>query len=262
MCYREILSKHKHASLGLLLTTDEEIGGFNGTRYVVESGLKPNILFLPDGGNNFNIIVSEKAPHHFVVEAKGEAGHASRAFELNNPINRIVNFYTEARTEFNSANSQKTWASTFEMTTIETDNKAKNRIPSMASASFSWRWPLEQIKFHNGRERILTIAKKHNCNIVLEEGWGEGTVVDKNDQYIKDWQKIIELHIGRKISFVQSHGASDARHFYNSKKYGTKNIIITSALTGGLHSNSEWVDVESLNTMIKSLMQYIENKTV
>jgi len=258
-CFHQILLNNKDASIALLLVTDEEVGGFNGAKYVIEQGLKPEILFLPDGGENFNIVLSEKAPHHITIEAKGIGGHASRAFELDNPLNRIFAFYEEAREKFNIADKKNTWASTFEMTTIECDNQSKNKIPSAAKATFSWRWPLEQIKFKIGRKEIIRIVKKNGCVVLAEEGWGEGTLIDEKNKYLQKWKKIIDSNLNKKAKFIQSHGASDARHFFNSKKFGTKNIIITSPICGGLHSDNEWIDINSLLTMGRSLVTFVNN---
>jgi len=259
-CYKQVLETNTDVSLALLLTTDEEVGGFNGARYVVESGLKPGILFLPDSSVNFDIVVSEKAPHHFTIEAKGEGGHASRAFEIDNPLNKILGFYEEVRREFHIATRKKSWASTFEIVAIATNNRSLNKVPSLATASFSWRWPLEHIKFEVGRRKILKIATKHSCKVVSEEGWGEGVMINKSASYVNKWKKIIEQNSGKKVSFTKVHGSSDARHFFNNGLYGTKNIIVTSAVTGGHHSQSEWVDVESLAILGKSLLQFINEQ--
>lgn len=257
-CYKQALKANKNISLALLLTTDEEIGGFNGAKHVVESGLKPNILFLPDGAVNFNIVTSEKAPHQFIVEAKGDGGHAAQAYRIDNPLNRIFGFYELTRREFNQATKQKPWASAYEMTSVETDSRSLNAIPSIVRASFSWRWPLEHINFEAGRKKILDAAELFSCKVVYEEGWGGGTLINTKDDYLKSWKKIAEKNLERKVKFVQKHGASDARHFFNSKKNGTKKMIITSAHAGAFHSPREWVDTDSLVILEKSLHEYIE----
>lgn len=260
-CFKNAISENPRADIALLLTTDEEVGGFNGARFVIESGLKPDIVFLPDGGEDFSVVDSEKAPHHFILKTTGPGGHASRAFKIDNPVNRISAFYQEVRKVFSVASSKKPWASTFEMTTIQTDNKSKNVIPMEVVASFSWRWPLEQIKFDLGRRKILAIAEKYQCKVILEEGWGEGTLIDKNSPDVKTWKKIIEKNLGRRIKFSQSHGASDARHFFNNKKYGSKNIIITSPKTGGHHTDTEWIAIDSLIMMGNALNEFIVQVT-
>ena len=85
-------------------------------------------------------------------------------------------------------------------------------------------------------------------------------MINKSASYVNKWKKIIEQNSGKKVSFTKVHGSSDARHFFNNGLYGTKNIIVTSAVTGGHHSQSEWVDVESLAILGKSLLQFINEQ--
>lgn len=109
-------------NVSLAFTSDEEIGGFKGARWLIEKvGLRPGIVFIPDGdlGRDFSITESQKAPHHFRVIATGPGGHASRAFEIDNPINHLIDAYMEVREKFNMANRQNDWASSFEMTTVQ-----------------------------------------------------------------------------------------------------------------------------------------------
>jgi succinyl-diaminopimelate desuccinylase len=256
--YKHSIETNKETDIALLLTTDEEVGGFNGSKFLVDSGLSPEVLFVPDADVDFDIVTSEKAPHHFVIQARGEGGHASRSFALDNPLNKIWGFYNEVRNIFHIATNKNSWASTFDMTTIKTDSKTKNMIPSFAEASFSWRWPLEQIDFETGRKKILKIAAKFNCEVVLEEGWGQGTVSSESNPYIALWKQTIEHQLGKKVSFTNVHGSSDARHFFNHSKNGTKNLIITSAVTGGHHSSTEWVNVDSLEILSKALIIFID----
>jgi succinyl-diaminopimelate desuccinylase len=257
-CYKHLLEVNKDASVALLLTTDEEVGGSNGSKYVVDSGLSPEVVFIPDAAVDFNVVTSEKAPHHFILRAQGKGGHASRSFEINNPLDRICDFYAEARKYFQLTTKNNNWASTFDMTTIKSDSDAKNSIPSVAEASFSWRWPLEHIDFETGRKQILKIASKHSCDVILEEGWGEGVTVSETNPYIVLWKKNIEQHLGRRVEFTKVHGSSDGRHFFNSKNSGSKNIVLTAANSGGHHSSFEWVDINSLVILAKALTDFID----
>ena len=99
--YKKWITEHNSSKgISLVLTSDEEVGGFNGTRYVIEQkGLKPSIVFIPDGEFSFNIVDSQKAPHHFHVRADSRdgGGHVSKAFKIDNPVNRILSVYSEMR---------------------------------------------------------------------------------------------------------------------------------------------------------------------
>jgi len=112
--------EHNSKGLGLLLTADEERGGFNGARYIIEKqNLKPKTVIIPDGEFNFDICYSQKAPHHFHVLAKAEGAHVAHAYRADNPINRVIGAYLEMRKKYAVATREHDWGSTFELTVIQ-----------------------------------------------------------------------------------------------------------------------------------------------
>ncbi|MFN3478434.1 MAG: M20/M25/M40 family metallo-hydrolase, partial [bacterium] len=71
------LSDRKYP-IGLILTTDEEVGSQNGVKYIVENkNVKSKLAVIPDGGENFKIITKGKGAFHFVVRSKGKSAHGS-----------------------------------------------------------------------------------------------------------------------------------------------------------------------------------------
>lgn len=88
-------------SLGLMLTTDEEIGGLNGVGYLLRTKkYSCKVAFVPDGGNNFKIITSEKGVIHFKLTAKGKSAHGSRPWIGENAIDKLIKAYQKLRKEF------------------------------------------------------------------------------------------------------------------------------------------------------------------
>lgn len=257
IAFRKYLEKDMDGSVGLFLTGDEEVGGFNGARYALEKGLRAKNVIIPDGSFDFDIVESQKAPHHFHVIAKGVGGHASLAFEIDNPVNRIISLYTEMRKKYSVATTKNDWHSTFEMTKIKTGFNSENSIPSSVDAWFSWRWPLEKFTFKEGVSDFEKLCKKYDCveikndllvdNEVLRasHGKGEGCVTDKDDPLIVLWKQTAETVLKRKVGYTVMHGSTDGRHFY---KFGSK-VITTSAISGKHHSDGEWVDLKSLEQL-------------
>lgn len=258
---REYLKKGENGKVGLFISGDEEVGGFNGARYALEQGLKCNLVFIPDGSFDFDIVESQKAPHHFHIKAKGVGGHASRAFEIDNPVNRIINVYTAMREKYSVATRDDNWHSTFELTTIKTGNNSENSIPSDVDAWFSWRWPLEDFGFEEGVEDLLLLCKQNNCELVVEgegkgHGMGEGCLTQREDSAVVMWKEIIEGVIGKEVGYANMHGATDGRHFY---KYGSK-VITTSAISGNHHAKEgEWVDIKSLEQLSQAIVLFLNS---
>jgi succinyl-diaminopimelate desuccinylase len=240
--------------VGLLLTSDEEVGGFDGARYVVEKeGLRPDVVFIPDGEFDFDIVESQKAPHHFHIQADGVGGHASRAYRIDNPLNRVIKLYQAMRTKYSLATLQNDWQSTFEMTVLETKNGSANKIPAEVEAWFSWRWPLEQFGFAEGVADMNRLAKEFDCQILPDgHGGGEGCLTQRTDTCVMTWKGIIEKQLRREVGYTNMHGATDGRHFY---KYGAR-VLVTSGLSGGAHAIDEWVDLPSLVDLAEAIGIY------
>lgn len=276
VAYKDWIIKHGGPNgIALLLTSDEEVGGFNGARYVVESGgLRPAVVFIPDGEFSFDIVDSQKAPHHFHVRALSttKGGHVSRAFELDNPVNRILAVYAEMRGKYALATRNDEWKSTFEMTVVNTGNgegdnrviNSANQIPQSAEAWFGWRWPLEvkinghRPTFKTGERDLIRTAKKHGVEILTDgHGLGEGCYTDPKAPFVQKWKGIIEDIVDRKVGFRHMHGATDGRHFY---KFGSQ-VLVTSAITGGHHSSGEWVGINSLAILAEAVYKYQEEIT-
>ena len=231
--------------------------------------LKPSVVFIPDGEFSFDIVDSQKAPHHFHVRAESTSGggHVSRAFELDNPVNRIISVYEEMRDKYALASPKDQWKSTFEMTVFTSGNgkdeertvNSANQVAQWAEAWFGWRWPLEvkidgkKATFSTGERDLIKIAKRYGVKVLADgHGMGEGCYTDPNAQFVQKWKGIIENETGKKVGFRHMHGATDGRHF---AKFGSK-VLVTSAVTGGAHSNREWVDLNSLVKFAKAVYNY------
>jgi succinyl-diaminopimelate desuccinylase len=284
--YKKWVSENKSSKgVGLLLTSDEEVGGFNGTRYVIENDLlKPKIVFIPDGSFAFDIVDSQKAPHHFHVRvvSKNGGGHVSKAFEIDNPTNHILDVYSEMRKKYSLAKSAKQsgnpedeWMSTFEMTVFKTGSggiekgskqieNGANMIAEWAEAWFGWRWPLEveidgkKATYKSGLKDLKIAAKKHDVEILDNgHGFGEGCYTNPNAKFVQKWKGIIEPIVGHQVGFRHMHGATDGRHFY---KYGS-DVLVTSAINGGEHSKEEFVDIDSLVNLSEAIYRYQREMT-
>lgn len=275
IAYKRWIEKNNGtAGVGLLLTGDEEKGGFAGTGHIVnEAGLRPDVVFVPDGEFDFDIVLEQKAPHHILLRGTGSGGHASRAFKVENPLNNIVKFYEETRKKYDLATKEDDWQSTFSMTKVwtpfegmekvnkklklagklEGDANSENSIPNAAYAWFSWRWPLADFSFEEGMNDIKEIAAKCNLEIIDQHGYGAGCHLDKDSKVVQEWKTIIEDEIGRSVGYQVAHGATDGRFFHQK---GAK-VITTSAIAGNSHEvEGEWVDIDSLVMLSKALYRY------
>jgi acetylornithine deacetylase/succinyl-diaminopimelate desuccinylase-like protein len=84
----------KDYDIGILLTSDEEIGGMNGVRYCIdELKIGGGMALIPDGGFNWNIEIAAKGILQFKLSSQQS---------IPNFLNCIqqINQYFEKKKEF------------------------------------------------------------------------------------------------------------------------------------------------------------------
>lgn len=247
------LSKLKgKPSLGLILTTDEEIGGFDGARYLLEDkGYSCKVAFVPDGGRNFKIITSEKGIMHLKISAKGKSAHASSPWKGENALDKLINAYENLRKEFPNPKGPKDWRISLNLGKMQ-GGDATNKVADWGEAFIDMRYPETYTK-----EQIL---KKINGLIgdlkleVITSGFPFHT--DRDNPYIQRYHEIAEKTLKRKVSFDRSPAASDAR-FFSPKRIP---VILTEPMGGGVHGKNEWVDIKGLEKLYQILEEFVLNK--
>ena len=87
--FRAFHERYPGISLGMAVTSDEEIGGEHGTRFLFEkAGIRCGVAIVPDSGSLNEIAVEQKGILHLKIVARGSAGHASRPWLVDNPLER------------------------------------------------------------------------------------------------------------------------------------------------------------------------------
>ncbi len=255
-CYLQILKKinlEKH-DIGLLITSDEEIGGFNGVKKVLEDGYSPKFCIIPDGEREWNIDKRAKGARHIKIISQGKSGHASRPWEGESAIHNLIDFLSELKKDFPST-KKEAFVSTVNVGKIE-GGDAPNRIADSVEAKIDIRFTS-----HKEDQRInqkIKLLKKKFKKIKTEE------IVfvplfdcDLRDSFFQKFKKIAKEN-GRKITTKPSHASSDARYF------SQKNIptVVTRPKGGGAHSEKEWIDIKDLHIFCKVLEKFIKEITL
>ncbi len=249
-CYLEILKNidlKKH-DVGVLLTSDEEVGGFNGVKKVLDEGYSPRFCFLPDGGDNWKFDKKAKGGRHIKVTAKGSPGHASRPWEGDSATHKLMDFLNDLRCFFPHS-SRKSFGPTINVGNIE-GGQATNQIADKAFAKIDIRFTNEKEK-KEIEEKMSSLKRKYK-KIETEEivyvSFFECDIRRKNFQKFKE---IAKKH-KKKVSSEVSHGSSDARFFFEK---GIETMLIRPK-GGGSHSEKEWVDIKDLKVFLNVLTEF------
>lgn len=256
-----LIESRSPLSFALIITTDEEHGGFNGAKYLVEKyKLKPKILIVPDGGDNFIFVDKAKGVCALKIEATGIPAHSSRIWEGKNAIEPIIKFCQVVLKKYGPNNQKESWKTTMNIGKIYGGISA-NQVCPEASAILDFRFP-ETNSFEKIFDELKKLAKKIDPALKISEySRGFPTLVNRNDKIVKLFIKNIEKKLEQKIKIKGTYGASDARHF------SCLNIpvLMIKPFGGDIHGDNEWLDIDSCLIFYQAIwdfLQELQNKKI
>lgn len=248
--------KNNTRPIGLLITTDEELGGRYGSRYIAEEKIiQPKIILVPDDGENINQIVKEnKSILHVEFNARGKESHACRPWDGENAIEMLYPVIRNLKSHFESCNKAKefSWIDTMNIGTIS-GGVATNEVPAEAKMSVDIRFT----KNTSREEIIKKIEKSLITNVeynILDEMKGTSINQENNNIY-KLYESAIEQVTQKKVNYIQSGGGTDGDHFANKEV-----VIIKHQGTGfDCQSETERVYLPSLDQLVETQLLFLNN---
>src|SRR3989344_582548 len=248
------LGEKERPSLGLMLTTDEEIGGQDGIGKLVGDAGKYGCKFAialepnhPKEQGQLNITTKHKGTLWLKLTAKGKAAHASRPWLGENAIENLLQIYQEIKKKFAKVEPEM-WKPTVNIGKIEGGN-SPNKIPDYAEALIDIRFPedFDKDKF------MQEVAKICGSKVEVEVIEYGNMLFNKEDANIELLQGCVEKQTGKKCLLMQEHGASDMRYFSARG--------ITAVLFGPngaeYHGKGEFLDLESIEPTYHALKEFI-----
>jgi acetylornithine deacetylase/succinyl-diaminopimelate desuccinylase-like protein len=238
-------------NFGITITSDEEVGGLNGTGYLVNQlGYQPKVAIVPDGGENWELETFAKGVQWIKLEAAGKATHASRPWEGESAIHRLLGALDEIR-RLVPEEPVRT-GSYLSVGTIEGGSVA-NQLAANASAMLDVR--TGSVSEHEElAERIIAISKAHgvNAEIVVAD---PPCVNDIESPYIMAFNDLVTEITGEKHGTSYSFGATDARLFGQT---GVPCVIIEPP-AGDRHQETEWLSRQGFDQFCTILQRYMEH---
>lgn len=250
----EIIASGKGPSFALVVTTDEEVGGFKGAKYMADVyQMKPKVFLVPDGGNDFTFESKSKGVCGIRVDAKGKPAHASMLWKGKSALEPLVKLSTELLKRYEKNNRKESWKTTMNIGKFQ-GGTSTNQVCPEAYATFDFRFP-ETSSIQEIFDKVAALAKKIDPSLTVSiYSSGEPTAVDMKNLLVKKFIKSMEKSIGRKIKIEGSYGASDARHFAKS---GAP-ILMTKPNGRDLHGDNESIDISSCMAFYSALQAFIK----
>ncbi len=249
-CYLEFLDRHAdmlgELNIGLLFTTDEELGG-DSMVDILKSGIRPHVVFIPDGGDNWHIEQRAKGFYGVKLEAHGKTAHGSRPQEGDNAVQRILDVCQAIRAEFPFVSPEGT---TLSVNAIN-GGQAVNQVADHATALMDVR-SFDKSELTRFDRRIHELAVASRVEVLFTQT-GEPVIFDKTHPAIQTFLAAYKAVHGTEPQYQDSFGGTDARHF---AVYDIPCILL-EPYGGGRHAPDEWLDRASLDDYYRLLEMWL-----
>ncbi len=236
------ISAGSDLSLGLMLTTDEEVGGRNGVRYLLEKEkYRMKCAVLPDAGYDFGLVTLQFGIVRTRVRRRGKAGHSSRPEEGDNAIVSFIDDFKEFEKRIAKL------PQTVMTLVMISGGIAMNVTPDLCEATIDIR-SAHPPKVHALLQEIFDAGE---YEIITDEKPFE---VDPQDPHIQLFKKVAEKELGHEIQMRHERGATDARFL---APYGIP-VIVSAPKGFGHHQDVEWVDIEALQQCENIVAKFLD----
>lgn len=249
--------------IALLLTSDEEGPGTDGTRRVVKE-LESRSEFF-----DYSIVAEPTSVHlfgdtikngrrgslsgHLLV--KGKQGHVAYPHLANNPIHRAMHALQKLITEQWDQGTVDFPPTSFQISNIRAGTGAGNVIPGELFVQFNFRFsPASSVV--SLKNRLCAILDSQALDYTLDWDLSGEPFVTPQGKLIKAAQLAIKQHCGIKAQVNTTGGTSDGRFI----KVIAREVIELGVINTSIHQIDEHVcleDVESLSQIFESMLDML-----
>ena len=239
-CYLEFLRNHEdslsHLNIGFLFTTDEEEGS-TCMDDVIATGIRPKVVFMPDGGDNWTIEKRAKGYHAAELIATGKTAHGSRPWEGVSALHTLLDSVKPLRDKYILKERHDP---TLMINGIQSGH-AINQIPDYAVAQLDFRC-FNHDEMQEYLDTLNDTVKQYDNLTLNVHNAGSTIEFDESSPHVQSFLRTFEHDRGAPPAFKDSYGASDARFFI---AVGVPCIIVEPR-GGGRHGNDEWLAADDL----------------
>jgi succinyl-diaminopimelate desuccinylase len=248
-CYLQFLRLHaedlSNMNIGVLFTTDEEQSSLSMPS-VMATGLRPKVVFLPDGGDDWMVERRAKGFHHVRLAVGGTTAHGSRPWEGKNALHHLIDILNQLRETYPSTSKD---SSTLAVTRIG-GGQAINQIPADAWADIDFR-SFSQQDMDAYKAQLAALTQRYDLTVTTVNSH-HSVIFDNTSPVVQPFLAALRQHLGTQdIPYCDAYGGTDARFF---AQYDIPSIIIEPH-GGGRHADTEWLKADDLGRFY----QLIEN---
>jgi succinyl-diaminopimelate desuccinylase len=241
------LPEAERPDVGFQFVTDEEIGGRDGTGRLLAEGWRCGFMLCLEP-TDMGILFEHKGGMWMELRLAGAPCHASRPWEGRNPVRDLAHGLVAIEQRFPDPQSTTEWRTTITPTVLQAGAGSRNQVPAAAHVTFDIRWTTDTTP-----EAIRAeVAAAFPSGEILVAEAGPGLYTDPEHAEVCRVADTVERRTGRTPRFYREHFATDARFYTNA---GIPAICL-GPVGAGLHSDEEWVSVDSLVDLYHVILEY------
>ncbi|MGM0847108.1 MAG: M20 family metallopeptidase [Bacillota bacterium] len=235
-----------NTKIQLQIVSDEEIGGFNCTGYLVEEGYTGDFVICSEP-TQLGIALQAKGVLRLDVEVEGSPAHGSRPWEGENAIEKAYLEHQKIKElPFMKESSEFYPTPSLNLAMIE-GGDVYNKVPGTCVLKYDIRFLPNQNK-----NNIVGQIEGAVDSSVFVSMFSEPVRTDIDDYYVQKIKEAVEEHTGAEAVFFGQHGAADTQFF---SKLGIPAIEF-GPVGENWHGNKENVDIDSLYLYEKMLVDF------
>lgn len=232
---------------GIMITTDEEIGGHNGTKQLLKHGYSSKACVIPDGGKDWAIEKFAKGITWFTITMSGKSAHSSRPWDGENALENLLTLLADVKAILPEASPN---VSTLVLSQLKA-GQATNQIPDTAEARLDGRF-LSIKDQKDTKQKITELCNKHGAklDIPIDDPFYAN---DPANPYIAAFIEETKKVIGQTKEPMAAQGASDARFFGQHKIP----CVVVYPPGGEYHAPGEHIQIDGFYKFGKILTNYV-----
>ena len=227
---------------GILITGDEETGGYDGAQYALRQ-VKADFAIALDGGNPEKVVLKEKGILQLELTSHGRAAHGARPWLGVNAIDLLVNDLQKIRPLFMDTAADH-WHKTLNPGVIRGGNSV-NQVCDRASALLDIRYTEND----DPDQIVADIDSLTNSTITVKEK--EPLFTGGHSDYLDRLLALVPQAVTG-----NEHGASDARFLVDLNIPG---VIWGARGNKTAHAKDEHVEIKSVIMVFETLDRFMDS---
>lgn len=235
--------------LALQVVSDEEIGGFDGTKLQIEQGVRADFVISGET-TQFHVVNQAKGIVWLKLHAKGTTAHGAYPWRGQNALSLLMAAWQRIAETF-PVPTTEAWTTTVNLARIETSNVAFNKVPDDAQMWLDVRCVPADAQHVVARIRAC-VGAWCTLEVITDEPALDVAVTHPD---IRRLQAAVAAIHGAPAPLAAAQGSSDARHFVRVGCAGVE----FGPVGGGIASDEEWTSVQGLRDYAHILRRFLQD---